>query len=249
MRAKELDIPVVERAIFLGWITQDYATVINIAGTHGKTTTTAMCALILMEANTDPTVHLGAELSAFGQSTVRMGEAHKLLVSEACEYSNSYHHFISTTAVILNIDLDHMDFFADADELVTSFAIFTDKIRDGGYLILPHSGAFIPQLVDLIKERRHAMGRALPTFVTYGGEGIAVADDEKVDIADWPDTPTVCWRNLHYKDGFPSLTSTLTAHSGQTFTSIYREPIMVKQQQAIAATYLMVQMPQLAGKF
>ena len=58
---------------FLGWITQDYATVINIAGTHGKTTTTAMCALILMEANLNPTVHLGAELSAFGQSTVRMG--------------------------------------------------------------------------------------------------------------------------------------------------------------------------------
>jgi UDP-N-acetylmuramate--alanine ligase len=55
--------------------------VINIPGTHGKTTTTAMCALILIESGANPTVHLGAELADF-RTTVRLGAPEQLLVSK-----------------------------------------------------------------------------------------------------------------------------------------------------------------------
>ncbi|HHX37795.1 MAG TPA: UDP-N-acetylmuramate--L-alanine ligase [Clostridiaceae bacterium] len=239
-RAHELGIPVVERAVFLGWITRDFKRVINIAGTHGKTTTTAMCALILLAAKADPTVHLGAELSAFDHSTVRMGKSHDLLISEACEYANSYHHFESTTAVILNIDLDHMDFFEDATDLVNSFAIFTDQIRDGGYLILPHSGRFIPELVACMIKRRQATGRSLPTIVTYGTEPTGEFDKNRmVDVDFWPDTPTVCYRNLNYDSGIPEFDIYI---DGTFWTSIHLNipgtHNVANATAAIAATYI-----------
>ncbi len=90
IRAGELGITSVERGLFLGWLTREFASVINVAGTHGKTTTTAMIATILLDTKINPTVHLGAKLLGFGDSTVHIGESGRLLVSEACEYHNSF---------------------------------------------------------------------------------------------------------------------------------------------------------------
>ena len=201
-RAAALGIPVIERSIFLGLITRDFERVINIAGTHGKTTTTAMCALILLAADADPTIHLGAELSDLDYSTVRMGTAHRLLVSEACEYSNSYHHFASTTAAVLNINIDHMDFFRDVDDLVDSFAIFTDLIRDGGQLVCPHRGRYMPELLRRITARRAAARRALPDLITFGAYLPPDLQDESVP-AKRPEQPVFNYRNLTYPDGYP----------------------------------------------
>lgn len=213
LRAAELGIPVAERAVFLGWITDRFERVINVAGTHGKTTTTAMCALMLMRAGTDPTIHLGAQLRAFNNSTVRMGEAGKLLVSEACEYTNSYHQFASTTAIILNIDLDHMDFFRDLDDLIQSFAVFTDKIRDPGHLILPHHGAHMLRLIETIRARRRRAARPLPEIITFGAADPEAAEADRLAAdriaypdaaALWPQRPTVAFARLVYHSGRPA---------------------------------------------
>lgn len=212
LRAAELGIPVAERAAFLGWITDRFERVINVAGTHGKTTTTAMCALMLMQAGTDPTVHLGAQLRAFNNSTIRMGAPGKLLVSEACEYTNSYHQFASTTAIILNIDIDHMDFFRDLDDLIQSFAVFTDKIRDPGRLILPHYGSYMLKLAETIRERRRQAGRPIPEIITFGAADPEAAESDRLAAgriahpeasALWPQTPSVAFAQLDYRDGRP----------------------------------------------
>ena len=108
IRARELGIRTISRAAFLGWLNRRFSRVVNIAGTHGKTTTTALCSLILIEAGVDPTVHLGAELIQF-HGTIRLGRTGEVMVSEACEYMRSFLKFYSTTAAILNIDYDHVD--------------------------------------------------------------------------------------------------------------------------------------------
>ncbi len=87
---------------------KSYGKAICVSGTHGKTTTTAMVAQILMSADTDPTVSLGGILPAFGN--IRIGKKDVIAV-ESCEYTNSFLSFFPTTAVILNIAPDHLDFF------------------------------------------------------------------------------------------------------------------------------------------
>ncbi len=210
VRARELNLPIVDRATFLGWLTADFNRVINIAGTHGKTTVTAMCSLMLLAAGQDPTIHIGAELKELNHNTVRSGQDKNLLVSEACEYTNSYHHFESTTAAILNIDIDHLDFFKDLADIIHSFAVFTDKIRDDGYLVLPHYGKHMGTLWEQVIRRRQASRRPLPKLVTCGSA--EPNEQEKKLLAElatlppavaetWPDRPTFAHTKARHKTG------------------------------------------------
>lgn len=185
--ARAAQIPTVDRATFLGWINRRFNQVINIAGTHGKTTTTAMCSLILIEAGEDPTVHLGAELQDF-QTTVRLGDPHKLMVSEACEYQSSFLKFYSTVAAILNIDYDHVDCFANLAEVIAVFTIFADLLPDDGHLVVPAFDPNVRTLLVQLSRRRAQNQRPMPTLHTFGLEG---------DAAAWQA------RNLEYIDGLP----------------------------------------------
>ncbi|MDD2457045.1 MAG: UDP-N-acetylmuramate--L-alanine ligase [Eubacteriales bacterium] len=185
--ARAAQIPTVDRAAFLGWINRRFNQVINIAGTHGKTTTTAMCSLILIEAGEDPTVHLGAELQDF-QTTVRLGDPHKLMVSEACEYQNSFLKFYSTVAAILNIDYDHVDCFADLTEVIEVFTTFADLLPDDGHLVVPAFDPHVRSMLKLLSERRAQHQRPMPTLHAFGLEG---------DAATWQA------RNLEFIDGLP----------------------------------------------
>jgi UDP-N-acetylmuramate--alanine ligase len=176
IRAAELGIPVIPRADFLGWLNRNFAKVINIAGTHGKTTTTAMCALILMASGTDPTVHLGAELEQF-HGTVHLGEPGRLMVSEADEYMRSFLRFYSTTAAILNIDYDHVDCYANIDEVIDSFCEFADHLPESGCLVVPSFDANVTIMLERLSARRRLAGRAMPRLIRFGGQaGLAAAD-------------------------------------------------------------------------
>lgn len=192
VRAMELGIQTVSRAEYLGWITRSYKTVINIAGTHGKTTTTAMASMILIESGANPTVHLGADLDDFNSSTVHLGSSNNLLVSEACEYKNSLLNFYSTTAAILNIDEDHMDFFTDIDDIIHTFVRFGADLPEEGNLVIPshsrHIGTFMDRLRETCLEEKHT----LPNIVTFG----AFTEDSAIQ-------PTFYYKNLRYEDGFP----------------------------------------------
>lgn len=115
-------IPLISRADFLGYLMTGYDHRIGISGTHGKSTTTGMTARILSYANADPTVLGGATLKETGSPDMIGG--HELFVFEACEYMDSFLDFCPTIAVLLNIELDHLDYFHSIDQMRTSFTKF-----------------------------------------------------------------------------------------------------------------------------
>lgn len=132
--AKEKAIPMLTRAQLLGQIMDNFPQSIAISGTHGKTTTTSMIAQILLAAETDPTVSVGGILSCIS-GNIRIGNS-DIFLTEACEYTNSFHHFNPKYALILNIDADHLDFFKDLAEIRSSFRIFAEKVSPDGFIII-----------------------------------------------------------------------------------------------------------------
>ncbi len=116
---------------------------IAVAGTHGKTTTTAMIAKVLVDAGLDPTVIVGSFLvgekspKAFGgarPSNFIAGKS-KYFVVEACEYKRSFLELEPTIGVILNIDDDHLDYYGDMAGVEKGFAEFVGKIKKEGTLV------------------------------------------------------------------------------------------------------------------
>lgn len=132
-RANELNLPVIDRAALLGEITGIYPKTIAISGTHGKTTTTSMIASALTEAGSDPTVLVGGELDSIG-GNYRIGSS-EILVTEACEYVESFLKFHPDCGIVLNIELDHLDYFSDIDHVKSSFLKFGQKISPTGVMI------------------------------------------------------------------------------------------------------------------
>lgn len=152
----EKGIPLIDRAELLGQVSKTYPVSIGVSGTHGKTTTTSMIAMILLQAGLDPTVSLGGMLEAIG-GNLRIGNSERFLF-EACEYTNSFLKFYPTDICILNIDEDHLDFFKDLDDIRRSFRKFAERLPEGGRLII---NGELPNLADFLE------GLTCET-VTYG---------------------------------------------------------------------------------
>lgn len=132
--AEAKGLPMMDRAELLGQLSATYPVSIGVSGTHGKTTTTGMLAMILMEAMQDPTVSLGGKMAALG-GNLRIGGSEEFLF-EACEYTNSFLKFHPTDEIILNIDADHLDFFKDIDDIRHSFHLFAEKLPADGHLVI-----------------------------------------------------------------------------------------------------------------
>ena len=132
--SKEHGVPLISRADFLGWIMTDYGERIGVSGTHGKSTTTGMICRILSHAGADPTVLNGAPLKETG--TVDRIGSKAFFAFEACEYMDSFLDFQPTTAVILNIDRDHVDYFSSLDQLRGSFTRFASICGKDGLAVL-----------------------------------------------------------------------------------------------------------------
>lgn len=132
--AKELGIPTLERGFFLGEITKLFKDTIGIAGTHGKTSTTSMVACSFLEAGLDPSIQVGAVLSNI-DGNYRVGHSDYFII-EACEYCESYLSFKQRSAIVLNIDDDHLDYFGNIDNIEKSFQKYVSKLPEDGYLVL-----------------------------------------------------------------------------------------------------------------
>lgn len=124
-QAKKLNIPLISRANFLGYIISKFKTKIGICGMHGKSTTVSMLKKIFTYAQKNPTVFCGAEMKGTGSAYVLGGG--DICIYEACEYLNSFHQMSKTDAGILNIDLDHLDFFSSIDEIIDSFQKYASE--------------------------------------------------------------------------------------------------------------------------
>jgi len=191
--ASKMGIPTYERSYFLGGINRLFEKVINIAGTHGKTTTTTMCALILEKSKLDPTAHIGAEVYSWN-SPVRIGKSHSLFVSEACEYNSSFLQFYSTTAAILNIDHDHVDCFPTIQDVITVFAKFACTVPSQGFLVIPAFDTNIPAMIEQVRGCKVANQEQMPTIITFGHETDKFEDRK----------PDFYISNYHLIEGYPS---------------------------------------------
>jgi UDP-N-acetylmuramate--alanine ligase len=145
--ARTRDIPVIPRAEMLGELMR-VKDGIAVAGSHGKTTTTTMVAVILAQAGLDPTVIIGGKARAFG-SNARLGQG-EVLVAEADESDGSFRHLIPMVAVVTNIDREHLDHFGSVAALSAAFLDFADKVPFYGQVVLgvdsPLAAALAPRL-------------------------------------------------------------------------------------------------------
>lgn len=163
LEAERRGIPAMLYAEALG-ACMDGRTGVAIAGTHGKSTTTAMLGAALVDAGLDPSVIVGATCRQLASGCLggdspsaagfRLGAAQipdgglrgrpGLLVAEACEFNRSFHHLRPTVACITSVEADHLDVYGTLDAVVEAFhefALELPEARDGGRLLIAHDGA------------------------------------------------------------------------------------------------------------
>ena len=130
--AKKLGKKMISRAEALGILSRDKKT-ISVAGTHGKTTTTGMLSSILLAGKMDPTLHIGGILKEIS-SNLHIGKGEYLL-TEACEYMDSFLTLKNYISVVLNIEEDHLDYFKNIKNIQNSFCKFTQNTSAKGVVV------------------------------------------------------------------------------------------------------------------
>jgi len=150
-------IPVLKRKEILGAIAGRKRTV-GVSGTHGKTTTTAMIALVLEEAGLDPTILVGGMLRNIG-SNAKSGNG-DFLVVEADEYDRTFHQLHPEIAIVTNIEADHLEYFGTFDAVVEAFRIFVENLRSGGLVVGCVDDPAVAVLLDAVAARavRYGLG-------------------------------------------------------------------------------------------
>jgi len=141
-KAKDLKIPILTWQEFQGKILQQDKFVIAVAGTYGKSTTTAMISKILIDQNLDPTCEVGAKVIEWG-TNFRVGKS-KYYICEADEYNNNFLNYQPDIAIILNFGWDHPDFFPNKESVIDSYEKFIAKIKPSGSIIIPDTRNAIP---------------------------------------------------------------------------------------------------------
>ncbi len=166
--AHQRKIPVIRRAEMLAEVMRlKYG--IGIAGTHGKTTTTSMISLVLMEGGIDPTVIVGGRLRGLAGSNARMGKG-EFIVVEADEYDRSFLSITPTIAVLTTLETDHLDCYRDLEDIKSAFLQFVNKVPFYGFVVLCLDEPALQDIMPKIKKK----------IITYGLNG--QADLQAVDI-------------------------------------------------------------------
>lgn len=150
IEAKKKNILLMSRSEMLGEIMTWFKSCICVAGTHGKTTTTSCISKVLMDLHYDPTINIGGVVPEIG-GNVHIGEGKDIFVAEACEYTNSFLDFHPSTAVVTNIEEDHLDFFKDIHDIRNSFKKFIDLLPPGGVLVINSDIENVEELYDASK--------------------------------------------------------------------------------------------------
>lgn len=179
IKAKELNIPMMERGEFLGEITKLFSNTIGISGTHGKTSTTSMLSCIFLETDIDPTIQVGSILSNI-DGNYRIGNSDTFII-EACEYSDSFLSFKQKSAIVLNIDNDHLDYFKNLDNIKKSFYEYVSHLPADGYLVMNNDDLNSSELPKHTKAKVITYGvekdaMYMAKNITYDKEGCASFD-------------------------------------------------------------------------
>lgn len=134
VRARELGIPILERPDVLGQIMSEYGRTIAVSGTHGKSTTSGMITHVLCRSGQAPTAFIGAVLPTIG-GVCCLGK-NDWFVAEACEYCESFLYLKPRTALILNVEADHLDYYSGIEQIVDSFYKFAMNTPEDGEVVV-----------------------------------------------------------------------------------------------------------------
>lgn len=156
IKAKNLGLKMLERSTFLGQLMKAYKFPLCIAGTHGKTTTSSMVSQVFLQADKDPTISLGGILSSIN-SNFKVGKKDYFIL-ETCEYCDSFLKFNPHSAIILNIDEDHLDYFKDINQIYESFFKFAKLVKKDACLVINAD----------IKDYEKVINDLDCTVITYG---------------------------------------------------------------------------------
>ncbi len=164
VKAVSSGAPVYSRAELLGAIAREYDCSIGVAGTHGKSSTTAMIYSMLCADGSNPSVLDGAVINSLG-TQYHIGDGKKM-VFECCEYKDSFLSFCPHIAVVLNVELDHTDYFHSIEQMQASFAKFINNTGDDGYAVVNFDS---PKALEAAKQYK---GR----LITFSQSGNTDAD-------------------------------------------------------------------------
>lgn len=198
-RARELGLRLLSYPEALGELTRTHQTV-AVAGTHGKTTTTAMIAQIALDAGLDPTVVVGSFLlREDGSKTNFIAGQSKLLIVEACEYRRSFLNLQPEILVITNIDNDHLDYYRDLDDIKSAFAELVAKVPAGGKVITEKEYSQMPGGLKLKVPGAHNIRNAQAALAV--AEVLGVPREQAVkSLEGFVGT----WRRFEYKGALAS---------------------------------------------
>lgn len=132
--ARSSGVQILSRAEALELISLSFNKVIAVAGSHGKTTTTAITSTIFDLGGLDFIAHIGGEVVGYDSNLIYRGD--EVFLTEACEYKRNFLYLAPNIGVILNMDLDHTDVYSSQEEITEAFIDFSNKIQSGGVLIV-----------------------------------------------------------------------------------------------------------------
>jgi len=150
MKAQELGLPIRRRLELVGELMEN-KNGIAIAGTHGKTTTTTMLAMMFEAAGNHPTALIGAEVRSL-KSNVLLGRGNDFIV-EACEYGKSFLDLKPRIVVLTNIEPDHLDFFTDFDDIKDTFEKFINLLPEDGLVVANGDDEVVREVVGRTNKR------------------------------------------------------------------------------------------------
>lgn len=155
VHAKQLLIPVISRAEMLAELMRiKYS--IAVSGSHGKTSTTSMIGQILNFAKLDPTIIIGGLIKTFDTNSLH-GQGN-FIVAEADESDGSFLKYSPAIAIVTNIDLEHLDFYNNIDEIKAKFLEFINSVPFYGTAILCLDNEHIQDILPNLKTN----------YITYG---------------------------------------------------------------------------------
>jgi UDP-N-acetylmuramate--alanine ligase len=210
---KSLNIEMLSYPQILGLVSENKYT-IAISGSHGKTTTTAMIAHMLLESGKDPTVVVGSLLQ--GKKTNFIAGKSEYFVVEADEYKRAFLNLSPKILVITNIDLDHLDYYKDIEDIKDAFRSLVVKVPSDGIIICdpdaPHVGDVIKDAnAKIVDYKKYIKNRNLKTPGEHNQKnaGCAGAVGEYLDISEDQIDQTLetflgTWRRFEYKGSTPS---------------------------------------------
>ncbi len=157
--ARAKGIRILKRAEMLAWIMEQSKIRIAIAGTHGKTTTTAMLSKVLDAGKFFPTYLIGCDMD-YVEGNAKLGNG-KFAVAEADESDSSFLHLSPTVGIITNIEDDHMERFGNMNNLIATFEKFAKNVSSDGFIVIDSTNSNNQEIMRRIKTR----------FITYGLNG------------------------------------------------------------------------------